>query len=118
MTPPEDVYERLVAALDALPHGFPRTPSGVEIKLIKKAFTEDEVWLASHLTRTPETAAEIAKRVGRDVGEVTATPREPDPAAPRPPRLARDVGARPGADGGGREEVPARARSWSAGTRR
>jgi hypothetical protein len=31
----EDTYERLAAALDALPHGFPRTPSGVEIRLIK-----------------------------------------------------------------------------------
>jgi Na+-translocating ferredoxin:NAD+ oxidoreductase subunit B len=69
----EGTYERLANALAALPHGFARTASGVEIALIKKAFTEDEVWLASHLTRTPETAAEIAKRVGRDVGEVTAT---------------------------------------------
>ena len=73
MTPHEDIYERLVGALDALPHGFPRTPSGVEIKLIKKVFSEEEVWLAAQLTRTPETAAEIAKRVGRDVGDVTAT---------------------------------------------
>ena len=69
----EDIYVRLVDALDALPHGFPRTPSGVEIKLIKLAFTPEEVWLASQLTRIPETAAEIAKRVGRDVAEVTAT---------------------------------------------
>jgi electron transport complex protein RnfB len=68
----ENIYERLVAALDALPHGFPRTPSGVEIKLIKKAFTPEEVWLAGQLTRIPETAAEIAKRVGRDVADVTA----------------------------------------------
>jgi len=76
VTPPstsDDSYERLANALDALPHGFARTASGVEIELIRKAFTEDEVWLASHLTRTPETAAEIAQRVGRDVGEVTAT---------------------------------------------
>ena len=68
----EDIYERLVAALEALPHGFPRTPSGVEICLIKKAFTPEEVSLAGQLSRTPETAAEIAKRVGRDVAEVTA----------------------------------------------
>ena len=26
----EDIYERLANALDALPHGFARTPSGVE----------------------------------------------------------------------------------------
>jgi NAD-dependent dihydropyrimidine dehydrogenase PreA subunit len=67
-----DIYERLANALEALPHGFARTPSGVEIKLIKMAFTEEEVSLAGHLTRFPETAAEIAARVGRDEGEVTA----------------------------------------------
>ena len=67
-----DIYERLANALDALPHGFARTPSGVEIKLIKMAFTEEEVSLAGHLTRFPETAAEIAARVGRDEAEVTA----------------------------------------------
>ena len=68
----EDIYERLADALDALPHGFARTPSGVEIRLIRMAFTPEEVSLAGQLTRFPETAAEIAKRVGRDVGEVTA----------------------------------------------
>ena len=68
-----DIYERLADELDALPLGFARTPSGVEIRLIKMAFTPEEVSLAGQLTRFPETAAEIAKRVGRDVGEVTAT---------------------------------------------
>ena len=67
-----DIYERLVAALEALPHGFGRTTSGVELKLMRKAFTEEEVWLAGQLTRFPETAADIAQRVGRDVAEVTA----------------------------------------------
>jgi electron transport complex protein RnfB len=66
-----DIYERLAAAQEALPHGFPRTKSGVEIKLIKMAFSPEEVALAGQLTRFPETAAEIAKRVGRDVAEVT-----------------------------------------------
>ena len=65
-----DIYERLAAALDALPHGFPRTPSGVELRLIKMAFTPGEVSLAVQLSRTPETAAEIAKRVGLDVADV------------------------------------------------
>ena len=69
----DDIYERLANALDALPHGFARTASGVEIRLIKKAFTEEEVWLAGQLTRFPETAAAIAERVGRDVADVTAT---------------------------------------------
>jgi Pyruvate/2-oxoacid:ferredoxin oxidoreductase delta subunit len=65
-----DIYERLADALDALPHGFPRTSSGVELKLIRMAFSPEEVWLAGHLTRFPETAEEIANRVGRDVSEV------------------------------------------------
>jgi electron transport complex protein RnfB len=66
----EDIYERLATALDALPHGFPRTPSGVELKLIKMSFSPVEVWLAGQLTRFPETAVEIAKRVGRDEDQV------------------------------------------------
>ena len=65
----EDIYERLAAALEALPHGFARTPSGVEFELMKKAFTPEEVWLAGQLTRVPETATEIAVRVGGDVAE-------------------------------------------------
>ena len=103
----EDIYERLAAALEALPHGFARTPSGVEIKLMKKAFTPEEVWLAGQLTRIPETAAEIAKRVGRDVVEVTALLES---------LIPRGLVALPGIDGGGRnsegghggrEEIPA-----------
>jgi hypothetical protein len=43
-----DIYERLANALEALPHGFARTSSGVEIKLMKKAFTpEGSGWPAS-----------------------------------------------------------------------
>ena len=66
-----DIYERLANAQEALPHGFPRTPSGVEIKLIKMAFTPEEVSLAGQLTRFPETAAEIANRVGLAEAYVT-----------------------------------------------
>ena len=66
-----DVYERLADALDALPAGFTRTASKVEIELIKLVFTYEEASLAGQLTRTPETAAEIAKRVGLDEDEVT-----------------------------------------------
>jgi Pyruvate/2-oxoacid:ferredoxin oxidoreductase delta subunit len=68
-----DIYERLADALDALPHGFARTPSGVEIRLIKMAFTPEEVWLAGQMNRNPETAAEVANRVGRDVAQVGKT---------------------------------------------
>ena len=45
----------------------------MELRLIKMSFTPEEVWLAGHLTRFPETAAEIAKRVGRDEAQVRET---------------------------------------------
>jgi Na+-translocating ferredoxin:NAD+ oxidoreductase RNF subunit RnfB len=66
-----DVYDRLADAMDALPSGFTRTPSGLEMKLLKLVFTPEEARVASTLTRTPETAAEIAGRVGLDEAEVT-----------------------------------------------
>ncbi len=66
-----DVYERLADAMDALPSGFTRTPSKVEIELVKIVFTYEEASLAGQLTRTPETAAEIANRVGLDEEQVT-----------------------------------------------
>ena len=53
------------------PPAFTRTPSRIEIELIKIVFTYEEASLAGQLTRTPETAAEIAKRVGLDEDEVT-----------------------------------------------
>ena len=66
-----DVYERLADALDALPAGFTRTPSKLEIKLIKLVFTPEEALVAGTLSRKPETAAEIAERVGLPEDKVT-----------------------------------------------
>ncbi len=67
----EDIYEQLADALDALPAGFTRTPSKLEIKLIKLVFTPEEALVASTLSRKLETAAEIAERVGLPEDEVT-----------------------------------------------
>ena len=58
----EDVYEQLADALDALPAGFTRTPSKLEIKLIKLVFSPEEALVASTLSRKLETAEEIAER--------------------------------------------------------
>ncbi len=65
------IYVRLAEALDALPQGFPRTDSGVEIQLMKMAFSPEEVWLAGQMSREYETVSEIAERVGRDEAEVS-----------------------------------------------
>ena len=69
----EDIYSRLADALEALPNGFARTPSGVELRLMALAFTPEEAWLASHLTRKYETVAEIANRVDLDEAKVKET---------------------------------------------
>jgi ferredoxin len=68
---PVDVYERLADALEALPAGFTRTPSKLEIKLIKLVFTAEEASLAGQLSRKLETAAQIAERVGLPEDQVT-----------------------------------------------
>ena len=64
------VFERLADALDKLPNSFPRTPSRVEILILKKIFSEEDAALASLLTVAYEPVAEIARRTGSDEGEL------------------------------------------------
>jgi electron transport complex protein RnfB len=61
----KDVYERLAQHLDDLPAGFPRTPERVELKLLKRLFTEEEAELACHLRLAFESSATIAQRAGQ-----------------------------------------------------
>jgi electron transport complex protein RnfB len=65
-----EVYERLAAALDRLPNGFPRTPAGTEIAILQRIAPEEEAALAAELSGTMETAEAIAARTGRDTREV------------------------------------------------
>ena len=58
----DGVYERLREHLDNLPVGFPKTESGVEIRILKRLFTEEEAELATKLTYIPETVDQIALR--------------------------------------------------------
>lgn len=68
----DDVYERLGDALDRLPNGFPRTPSKVEILLLKKIFSAEEASLASQLSGGMEAVQVIAERAGLPVEEAGA----------------------------------------------
>jgi len=45
----DGVYERLADQLDALPNGFPRTESGVEIRLLEKMVAPEEAWWQGNL---------------------------------------------------------------------
>ncbi len=67
----DDVYERLADQLDALPNGFPRTESGVEIRLLKKIVEPEGAWLVGQLSRKLESVEEIAVRVDIPTAEAT-----------------------------------------------
>jgi electron transport complex protein RnfB len=69
----DSMYERLAHALDKLPNGFPRTPSNVEIALLKKLFSAEEAVLASQLTGDMETVDVIAKRIGSPAEDTKIT---------------------------------------------
>jgi Na+-translocating ferredoxin:NAD+ oxidoreductase subunit B len=59
------IYRKLATILDSLPNGFPPTPDGLEIRLLKKIFTPDEAELFCDLKLGPETVEQIAQRTGR-----------------------------------------------------
>jgi len=68
----DDVYERLAKALDKLPNGFPRTPSKVETRLLKKIFSTEEASIAAQLDGSMESVDVIAMRIGLSAAEAEA----------------------------------------------
>jgi ferredoxin len=57
-------YLNLRKFLNQFPLGFPETPSGIEIEILKKLFTKEEAEMAVLLTPLPEEASQIARRTG------------------------------------------------------
>jgi len=66
----DSVYYQLREFLDRFPVGFPRTDSGVEIKILKKLFLPEEAEIALLLTPLPEEVSIIAGRAGLDPEEL------------------------------------------------
>jgi len=66
----EEIYSKLRVFLDQFPLGFPKTPTGVEIDILKRLFTEEEAKIAVLLNIKPETASQIAKRSGLNEEEL------------------------------------------------
>jgi len=58
-----DVYERLRDRLDEMATGYPATQSGVEIRILKRLFSEEEADLFLALNPQPQTAQEVASHV-------------------------------------------------------
>ena len=67
-----DSYEKLARALDLLPGGFPRTDSGVELKILKKIFSPEEAEMASAMTGTSESIDAIAERLNLPPEDIEA----------------------------------------------
>ena len=65
-----DVYQRLANYLDNLPAGFPPTETGVELRILKRLFSQQEAEIAPGLTMMLEPVAAIAQRMGRDEAEL------------------------------------------------
>jgi len=66
----EDVYTRLREFMDKLPAGYPETPTGVEIKILKKLWSPDEAELTMKLKNEAEEVPAIAQRIGVDEKEL------------------------------------------------
>lgn len=67
----DDIYEQLADALNRLPNAFPRTPSNIEILLLKKIFFKEEACVAVQLSGKMEPVDVIAERLGLPVKEVS-----------------------------------------------
>ena len=61
-----DIYKKLALHLNKTPGGYPETESGVELRILKQLFTEEEAELATSLHMIPEKVKDIAERLGRD----------------------------------------------------
>lgn len=56
------VYQKLALELDKIPNGYPKTESGVELRLLEKLFTPEDAELASTLSLVPETISEVVQK--------------------------------------------------------
>ena len=63
-----DIYKQLAQRLDEMPEGYPVTESGVEIRILKKIYTEAAAQMFLNLKRKPETAEQIWQELGMPTG--------------------------------------------------
>jgi len=66
-----DVYDDLQEQLDQY-SVFPKTSSGVERDILRRLFSQEEARMYLLMSLLPETASQVAQRIGRDLGEMEA----------------------------------------------
>lgn len=64
------IYRQLQKHLDKLPVGFPKTRSGVELKILHFLFNEEQALICTFLTKDFEPVAEIEKRMEQSIYEI------------------------------------------------
>ena len=69
----DDIYQRLRKAVARHSAYFQATASGLEIRFLRKLFTEEEAEIYLNLTGNLETADQIAERAAQDPEAVAAT---------------------------------------------
>src|SRR5512136_2424218 len=65
----DEFYDQLANALNRLPNGFPRTPSNVELAILKKICSPQEAQLAAQLCGELEPIDVLAERFGLPASE-------------------------------------------------
>jgi len=66
-----DVYVKLRERLDELAVGFPATEKGLEMRILKRLFTEEDATLFIQLSPLLENPKAVAKRLDRDPDELS-----------------------------------------------
>lgn len=59
-----DIFQKLARHLDNTPGGFPSTPTGVELRILKQLFTTQEAEIALAMVMSPEPLSTISKKTG------------------------------------------------------
>lgn len=67
-----DIYRQVQQKLDQYSMGFPAAESGLDQKILKYLFSESDAIMFNEMTLMPETAQEVALRLGRPEPEVAA----------------------------------------------
>ena len=65
-----DIYEQLREQVDQYSVGFPKTESGVEIRILRKLFTEEEARMYLNMSLMLETPQAVGGRLKQDPDRV------------------------------------------------
>jgi Na+-translocating ferredoxin:NAD+ oxidoreductase subunit B len=67
-----DIYEALRDRLEMMATGYPATANGVELKVLRQLFDEEDAELFLKLEAKPETARQVALRLGSDAADMAS----------------------------------------------